>query len=328
MDERNKMELKEKLEGLDSKNVLSWRVPHTLSPSASSNNNNKKELPSPSSNSHSAASEFLMEEIDRNGTEIHGLPPAKSIKRLSKHHLQVLANRGPKTPATPTESVLSASDQNSESSRSRSNFQNRLWKFLFSNINRAVDELYYLIEEEDSISKCREGINLFIKCQNDFEKLISRIEDQRIFVESGGSTGGVSWEVRKHVSAKDTDVTEGGVRVLELDEVYVNPIVPRLGIDTGEVDLDVEAESDCEELGALHSSPPFSPFELQGKTLTNLDTSLSSDKATKFTGVNSMADIDSLLVVGDKYNPFNDEEEVEWAEDIDVRFVPIPLLQR
>jgi hypothetical protein len=102
-----------------------------------------------------------------------------------------------------------------QSEDSRSHFQSRLWRFLFSNITRAVDELYNLCEDENNREYCMEGIKMFDNCKNDFHKLIERMEDQKRF-EEGGQVGGVSWEVRKSSSGKR--------RVLSSVSVYVYPL--------------------------------------------------------------------------------------------------------
>lgn len=92
---------------------------------------------------------------------------------------------------TPSET---ASDTYSEGTN-RSHFQNRLWRVLFANITRAVDELYYLCEDENAKTKCSEAVELFERCKRDFEKLSERIDEQKRFEID--QAGGVSWEVRK-----------------------------------------------------------------------------------------------------------------------------------
>jgi hypothetical protein len=76
----------------------------------------------------------------------------------------------------------------------------RLWKFLTSNITRAVDELYFLCEESKSKERCCDSIEVFIQCKRDFEKLIERIDDQERF-EMGDQRRGIGWEVRKPVAS-------------------------------------------------------------------------------------------------------------------------------
>ncbi len=68
-------------------------------------------------------------------------------------------------------------------------------RFLFNNVDRAVDELYYFCEDEEDTFMAQEAANVMKRCATDFEKLISRLHDQRSFEE--GKQSGVSWEVRK-----------------------------------------------------------------------------------------------------------------------------------
>ena len=145
-------------DGADARNVLSWRVPNEPSPQRlSSRRNSDKRKKKTSRGSMGSASE-----VSSNG------------------------NR----------SFLYETGSDSQSEDSRSHFQNRLWRFLFSNITRAVDELYNLCEDENNREYTIEGIKMFDMCKNDFTKLIERMDDQKKF-EEGGLTGGVSWEVRK-----------------------------------------------------------------------------------------------------------------------------------
>eukprot|EP00752_Nemacystus_decipiens_P012178 g10796.t1 len=62
-------------------------------------------------------------------------------------------------------------------------FNQRLWGYLFRNVNRAVDELYYLCEAEGSSTHCAEAAELLEGCGRDFTKLVERIADQKRFEE-------------------------------------------------------------------------------------------------------------------------------------------------
>lgn len=79
------------------------------------------------------------------------------------------------------------------------NRKNKIWKLIMSNINRSVDELYYLCEDERDELKCKEVISFFERAGYDFDKLIDRIGEQRKFERN--QTSGVSWEVRKPTSS-------------------------------------------------------------------------------------------------------------------------------
>jgi hypothetical protein len=77
--------------------------------------------------------------------------------------------------------------------------KNKVWKMIMSNINRSVDELYYLCEDERDEIKCREVISFLERAGHDFDKLIDRIGEQMRFETH--QTQGVSWEVRKPTSS-------------------------------------------------------------------------------------------------------------------------------
>jgi hypothetical protein len=76
-----------------------------------------------------------------------------------------------------------------------------MWKFLYNNVTRAVDELYYFCEDESDYHKTVEAVHILKRCLNDFEHLVRRINDQKNFEKGHQQTnkhqGGISWEVRK-----------------------------------------------------------------------------------------------------------------------------------
>ncbi|KAF5196001.1 hypothetical protein FRX31_014412, partial [Thalictrum thalictroides] len=63
-----------------------------------------------------------------------------------------------------------------ESSESKERFRQRLWCFLFENLNRAVDELYLLCELECDLEQMREAILVLEEAGSDFKELKSRVE--------------------------------------------------------------------------------------------------------------------------------------------------------
>ncbi|KAL6995122.1 hypothetical protein U1Q18_005258 [Sarracenia purpurea var. burkii] len=56
-------------------------------------------------------------------------------------------------------------------------FRQRLWCFLFENLNRAVDELYLLCELECDLEQMNEAILVLQEAASDFENLKSRVEE-------------------------------------------------------------------------------------------------------------------------------------------------------
>ena len=184
-------------EGVDARNVLSWRVPNEPSPSPQgklfTSTNSEKRKKKKLRNSFNLGDNV-------SNVSVSNVMGNNSNSSSRVHRMNALMYE-------------TGSDTQSEDSRSH--FQSRLWRFLFSNITRAVDELYNLCEDENNREYCMEGIKMFDNCKNDFHKLIERMEDQKRF-EEGGQVGGVSWEVRKSSSGKR--------RVLSSVSVYVYPL--------------------------------------------------------------------------------------------------------
>ena len=77
----------------------------------------------------------------------------------------------------------------------RVDFQDRCWRMLYHNIDHAVDELYYLCEEEEDICRCFDAINLLHHLSRDFTKLVEKIQAQKHFNDMCPSS--ISWEVRR-----------------------------------------------------------------------------------------------------------------------------------
>lgn len=62
------------------------------------------------------------------------------------------------------------------SSESKERFRQRLWCFLFENLNRAVDELYLLCELECDLEQTKEAILVLEEAASDFRELTYRVE--------------------------------------------------------------------------------------------------------------------------------------------------------
>ena len=92
-----------------------------------------------------------------------------------------------------------------DESMNRSAFKAKVWKTLFANVNRSIDELYYLLEEESNEDKCKDAKYLLERAALDFEKLEKRIYEQRKF--DLNEVSGVSWEVRKPTSHYSSEVS-------------------------------------------------------------------------------------------------------------------------
>ncbi|XP_074304130.1 uncharacterized protein LOC141638681 [Silene latifolia] len=116
---------------------------------------------------------------------------------------------------TSKDSLLSAPLVNTVGERegeSKERFRERLWSFLFENLNRAVDELYLLCELECDFEQVKEAILVLQEAESDFRELNVRVEDfDKMKKTSFQSTGGacmsmkgdhrrphaLSWEVRR-----------------------------------------------------------------------------------------------------------------------------------
>ncbi|CAI8584769.1 unnamed protein product [Vicia faba] len=97
------------------------------------------------------------------------------------------------------------------SNESRERFRQRLWCFLFENLNRSVDELYLLCELECDLDQMKEAILVLEESASDFKELIARVEEFEKVKKSSQVVDGVpallksdhrrphalSWEVRR-----------------------------------------------------------------------------------------------------------------------------------
>lgn len=64
-----------------------------------------------------------------------------------------------------------------EGGESKERFRQRLWCFLFENLNRAVDELYLLCELECDIDQTKEAVLVLEEAASDFKELNCRVEE-------------------------------------------------------------------------------------------------------------------------------------------------------
>ncbi|KAH9778018.1 SCAPER N domain-containing protein [Citrus sinensis] len=99
-----------------------------------------------------------------------------------------------------------------DSSESKERFRQRLWCFLFENLNRAVDELYLLCELECDLEQMKEAILVLEEAASDFKELTTRVEEFEIVKKSSSQSidgapitlktdhrrpHALSWEVRR-----------------------------------------------------------------------------------------------------------------------------------
>lgn len=82
---------------------------------------------------------------------------------------------------------------------SKERFRQRLWCFLFENLNRAVDELYLLCELECDIEQMKEAILVLEEAASDFKELKTRVEDfESIKKSSSQTTDGTSMTLKSN----------------------------------------------------------------------------------------------------------------------------------
>ncbi|CAN4088401.1 unnamed protein product [Withania somnifera] len=99
-----------------------------------------------------------------------------------------------------------------DTGETKERFRQRLWCFLFENLNRAVDELYLLCELECDLEQTKESILVLEEATSDFKELSSRVEEfERLKKSSSHAADGtaitmksnhrrphaLSWEVRR-----------------------------------------------------------------------------------------------------------------------------------
>ncbi|GAB2270053.1 hypothetical protein Dimus_004967 [Dionaea muscipula] len=98
-----------------------------------------------------------------------------------------------------------------EFGESKERFRERLWCFLFENLNRAIDELYLLCELECDLEQVKESILVLEEAASDFRELNARVEEfEKLKKNSPKLVDGVmhmksdhrrphavSWEVRR-----------------------------------------------------------------------------------------------------------------------------------
>ncbi|MCO5595815.1 hypothetical protein L7F22_049865 [Adiantum nelumboides] len=73
-------------------------------------------------------------------------------------------------------SLLMGKFEESRSGESKERFRQRLWCYLFENLNRAIDELYFLCELECDMEQIQEALLVLKEAGMDFGELNSRVE--------------------------------------------------------------------------------------------------------------------------------------------------------
>jgi hypothetical protein len=119
-------------------------------------------------------------EITDNRLDVSGSPSLDDTVSLScaNNDLEVPV-KSSSVASTESQTVLHAptsADFGGETAGSKERFRQRLWCFLFENLNRAVDELYLLCELECDMEQINESILVLEEAISDFQELKSRAE--------------------------------------------------------------------------------------------------------------------------------------------------------
>ncbi|XP_060063771.1 S phase cyclin A-associated protein in the endoplasmic reticulum-like [Ylistrum balloti] len=101
----------------------------------------------------------------------------------------------------------------SDSGLRKPDLRARYWKFLFDNLQRAVDAIYETCEQDESVVECKEVIMMLEQSTRDFKSLIERLHMLRAFEESakdGDRPTSIAWEVRKMSPGKSAGAQSHG----------------------------------------------------------------------------------------------------------------------
>ncbi|MED6221115.1 hypothetical protein PIB30_051254 [Stylosanthes scabra] len=154
------------------------------------------------SSSKTVTAQGTVSEVHEREPEVIGGCGASIEVRASRHgNAENLASN--------SQNLSSSEDVDSNESKER--FRQRLWCFLFENLNRSVDELYLLCELECDLEQMKEAILVLEEAASDFKELITRVEEFEKVKKSSQTLDGVpvilksdhrrphalSWEVRR-----------------------------------------------------------------------------------------------------------------------------------
>lgn len=102
----------------------------------------------------------------------------------------------------------------SDSGARKADRRARYWKFLFDNLQRAVDAIYDTCETDESVVECKEVIMMLDNSTRDFKSLIERLHTMKAYEDAtkdGDRPNSIAWEVRKMSPGKTTSQGQGPV---------------------------------------------------------------------------------------------------------------------
>ncbi|XP_042516451.1 S phase cyclin A-associated protein in the endoplasmic reticulum-like isoform X2 [Macadamia integrifolia] len=149
-----------------------------------------------------------------------------------------------------------------ESGESKERFRERLWCFLFENLNRAIDELYLLCELECDLEQMKEAILVLEEAASDFNELNSRVEGFESVKRSSpmGSMQvnmktdhrrphALSWEVRRMTSsphrAEILSSSLDAFKKIQQERASICPALDAKGLGIGYEDSDHVSADDA-----------------------------------------------------------------------------------
>ncbi|KAK7265838.1 hypothetical protein RJT34_33462 [Clitoria ternatea] len=151
----------------------------------------------------------LSKVVTTQGTESPQVPEIVNDSVASAEEVRVPQDGNVENAVSSSHSVSALEEGDSNESKER--FRQRLWCFLFENLNRSVDELYLLCELECDLEQMKEAILVLEESASDFKELITRVEEFEKVKKSSQVIDGapvilksdhrrphaLSWEVRR-----------------------------------------------------------------------------------------------------------------------------------
>lgn len=158
----------------------------------------REEISEAMGGNESISSDSLKESFEVEGEENRKAADSKIAGQLDSENTLV-SDKPENTPSSTSElPVISPLTLDGEAGESKERFRQRLWCFLFENLNRAVDEMYLLCELECDMEQIDEAILVLEEAMSDFRELKCRVEgfDSIKKLPSGIPKDGMSMAVK------------------------------------------------------------------------------------------------------------------------------------
>lgn len=136
----------------------------------------REEISKAMDGNESISSDNLKESFEVQGEEHAKAVDAKIVGELNSENTLV-SDKPENTPSGSSRlPAISTLTLEGEAGESKERFRQRLWCFLFENLNRAVDEMYLLCELECDMEQIDEAILVLEEAMSDFRELKCRVE--------------------------------------------------------------------------------------------------------------------------------------------------------